>query len=56
MMRKKRLLAIFAHPDDETYRPGGTLAILARRGVRMQVLMTICGQAGLDFFSELVVT
>jgi len=25
------LLAVFAHPDDEAYRPGGTLALLARR-------------------------
>jgi LmbE family N-acetylglucosaminyl deacetylase len=27
------LLAIFAHPDDEAYRPGGTLALLAHRKI-----------------------
>lgn len=63
---RKNVLAFFAHPDDETFRPGGTLAILARRGVRVQVLTATRGQsgscgeyfvraavrAGLDFFSE----
>ena len=42
----KTLLAIFAHPDDETFRPGGTLALLARRGVRVQVLTATRGGAG----------
>ena len=41
-----RLLAIFAHPDDETFRCGGTLAILAQRGARVQVLTATRGQAG----------
>ena len=40
------LLAIFAHPDDETFRPGGTLALLARHGVRVHVLTATRGQAG----------
>ena len=40
------LLAVFAHPDDETFRPGGTLALLARRGVRVHVLTATRGQAG----------
>ena len=40
------LLAIFAHPDDETFRPGGTLALLARRGVGVHVLTATRGQAG----------
>jgi LmbE family N-acetylglucosaminyl deacetylase len=40
------LLAIFAHPDDETFRPGGTLALLARRGVRVEVLTFTHGEAG----------
>jgi len=42
----RSLLAVFAHPDDETFRPGGTLALLARRGVRVQVLTATRGQAG----------
>jgi LmbE family N-acetylglucosaminyl deacetylase len=40
------LLAVFAHPDDETFRPGGTLALLARGGVRVQVLTATRGEAG----------
>jgi N-acetylglucosamine malate deacetylase 2 len=40
------LLAIFAHPDDETFRPGGTLALLARHGVRVEVLTITRGEAG----------
>lgn len=40
------LLAVFAHPDDETFRPGGTLALLARQGVRVQVLSATRGEAG----------
>jgi len=40
------LLAVFAHPDDETFRPGGTLALLARHGVRVHVLTATRGQAG----------
>jgi N-acetylglucosamine malate deacetylase 2 len=42
----RSLLAVFAHPDDETFRHGGTLALLARRGVRVQVLTATRGQAG----------
>jgi len=40
------LLAVFAHPDDESFRTGGTLALLARRGARVQVLTATRGQAG----------
>ena len=40
------LLAVFAHPDDETFRPGGTLALLARRGVKVHVLTLTHGEAG----------
>jgi len=42
----KNILAIIAHPDDETFRPGGTLALLARRGARVQVLAATRGGAG----------
>ena len=44
-MAERCLLAVFAHPDDEAYRPGGTLALLARHGVRVQVLVATRGQA-----------
>ena len=40
------LLALFAHPDDETFRPGGTLALVARKGVRVHVLTATRGGAG----------
>jgi len=40
------LLAIFAHPDDEVFRCGGTLALLAQRGVRVHVLCATRGEAG----------
>jgi LmbE family N-acetylglucosaminyl deacetylase len=45
-MNRPRLLAVFAHPDDETFRPGGTLAILARQDVRVELLTLTHGEAG----------
>jgi LmbE family N-acetylglucosaminyl deacetylase len=45
-MTNRRLLAIFAHPDDEVFRCGVTLALLAQRGVRIHVLTFTRGQAG----------
>jgi LmbE family N-acetylglucosaminyl deacetylase len=45
-MNRPRLLAVFAHPDDETFRPGGTLAILARQGVCVELLTFTHGEAG----------
>ena len=45
-MADRCLLAVFAHPDDEAFRCGGTLALLARCGVRVQVLTATRGQAG----------
>jgi LmbE family N-acetylglucosaminyl deacetylase len=40
------LFAIFAHPDDETFRPGGTLALLARSRVKVHMLTLTHGEAG----------
>ena len=40
------LLAVFAHPDDETFRCGGTLALLATRGVRVHILTATRGEVG----------
>ncbi|KAF0108092.1 MAG: LmbE family protein [Anaerolineaceae bacterium] len=45
-MTEKRLLTVFAHPDDESFRPGGTLALLAQKGARVQVLTATRGGAG----------
>ena len=43
---QQTLLALFAHPDDETFRPGGTLALLASMGVRVETLIFTHGEAG----------
>ncbi len=43
---RRALLAIFAHPDDESFRPGGTLALLAQRGVAVHLLTATRGEAG----------
>lgn len=43
---KPVLLALFAHPDDETYRAGGLLALLAQNGVRVHIVTTTRGEAG----------
>lgn len=40
------LLAVFAHPDDETFRCGGTLALLSARGVRVYLVTATRGEAG----------
>jgi LmbE family N-acetylglucosaminyl deacetylase len=42
----RRLLAVFAHPDDETFGAGGTLALYARRGVQVHVVCATRGEAG----------
>ena len=42
------LLAIFAHPDDESYRAGGTLALLARKGTPVWVLCATRGEGGIS--------
>lgn len=41
-----RLLAVFAHPDDETYLAGGTLARYAASGYEAFVLCATFGEAG----------
>ena len=40
------LLAIFAHPDDESFGMGGTLALYARRGVAVHLICATRGEAG----------
>jgi len=41
-----RILAIFAHPDDETFLAGGTLAKYAAAGGEVSVLCATRGEAG----------
>lgn len=45
-MANKRLMAVFAHPDDESFGPGGTLAKYAAAGVDVHVIIATDGNAG----------
>jgi LmbE family N-acetylglucosaminyl deacetylase len=42
----KVLLAVLAHPDDETFGTGGTLALYARRGVDVYLVCATRGEVG----------
>jgi LmbE family N-acetylglucosaminyl deacetylase len=41
-----RLLAVLAHPDDESFGPGGTLALYAQRGVSVHLVCATRGEVG----------
>ncbi|MBI3537462.1 MAG: PIG-L family deacetylase, partial [Chloroflexi bacterium] len=41
-----KLLFIFAHPDDETFGTGGTIAYYARRGVEVHYICATRGEVG----------
>ena len=43
---RPRLLAVFAHPDDETFLAGGTLAKYAAEGFEVFLLCATRGQLG----------
>lgn len=45
-MNEKRLLAVLAHPDDESFGPGGTLAKYAGEGVEVHIAICTDGAAG----------
>ena len=40
------MLAVLAHPDDESFGMGGTLALYARRGVAVHLVCATRGEAG----------
>ena len=42
----RRLLTVFAHPDDESFGIGGTLALYARRGVETHLVCATRGEVG----------
>jgi LmbE family N-acetylglucosaminyl deacetylase len=46
LMADRSLMCVLAHPDDETFGPGGTIAKYAREGVRVSVVIATSGQAG----------
>lgn len=43
---KKTILAVMAHPDDETFGIGGTLALYSRRGVDVHLVCATRGEVG----------
>lgn len=51
-LRGKRLVAVFAHPDDESFGPGGTLARYAALGVELTLVCGTRGEAGSIGFSK----
>lgn len=42
----RKILAVFAHPDDEAFGPAGTLAKYAREGVEVHLVCVTRGEAG----------
>lgn len=46
MNEKRTLLAVLAHPDDESFGPGGTLARYAAEGVNVHLICATNGEAG----------
>jgi N-acetyl-1-D-myo-inositol-2-amino-2-deoxy-alpha-D-glucopyranoside deacetylase len=46
MENEKVLLAVLGHPDDETFGMGGTLALYARRGVKVHLITSTNGDVG----------
>ena len=45
-MAQLRLLACFAHPDDEAFTASGVLAASTARGVRVRLVCATCGEEG----------
>jgi len=43
---QRHLLAVFAHPDDETFGPSGALALYAQRGVETYLVCATRGEVG----------
>lgn len=47
-VKNKKILCVFAHPDDETFGPGGTIAAWSRLGARIHLLCATKGEAGIN--------
>lgn len=45
-MKKETILAVLAHPDDESFGMGGTLALYAERGVDVHLVCATRGEVG----------
>jgi LmbE family N-acetylglucosaminyl deacetylase len=46
MSEKKKILSVLAHPDDESFGMGGTLAYYAQQGVEVHLICATRGEAG----------
>ena len=47
-IKPQRMLVILAHPDDESFAAGGTLAKYAHQGVQVILLCATRGEAGIS--------
>jgi len=45
-MKKRKILAVLAHPDDESFGMGGTLALYAQKGYEVHLICATLGEAG----------
>lgn len=45
-MKDKTILAVFAHPDDEAFGPGGSIAKWANEGAKIYLLCATKGESG----------
>jgi LmbE family N-acetylglucosaminyl deacetylase len=43
---QKKILSVLAHPDDESFGMGGTLALYAKQGVKVHLICATRGEAG----------
>ena len=55
-MTKRTLMAVFAHPDDEAFGTGGTLAKYAAEGCDVYLVTATRGEAGKIAESDLATT
>lgn len=46
MKLKEKMLLVFAHPDDETFGMGGTIALASRSGAKVKVISATKGEKG----------
>ena len=45
-MKTKKVLLVFSHPDDESFGPGGTIALWAKRGHELHLVCATKGEIG----------
>ena len=48
----KPVVAVFAHPDDEVFGPGGTLALFAKEGRDVYIISVTNGDAGMNSLED----